>query len=108
MFRHTMQPADVQSLPRTAKETVVIEIGARLFLFITLVFAGGSAQAVLVTWTLHNVTFSDGGTASGFVTFDPSVGEDLNPLNRSYLTNFDITTTAGSVFPQTFEYTPAN
>jgi hypothetical protein len=64
------------------------------------------SRAALITWTLQNVTFADGGTASGFVTFDPSAPH--TPGFANYLTNFDIKTTAGTVFTAPFEYTPAN
>jgi len=47
----------------------------------------GPAMAGPLTWTLSNVTFDDGGTASGSFTYDA----DLDAL-----TNWTITTTPGS------------
>jgi len=47
----------------------------------------GPALAGPLTWTLSNVTFDDGGTASGSFTYDA----DTNTLN-----NWAITTTGGS------------
>jgi hypothetical protein len=66
------------------------------------------SHAVLVKWTLQDVTFDDGGTASGFVTFDPSVPDIPGLSNTRYLSNFDIKTAAGTVFTAPFEYTPSN
>ena len=69
-----------------------------------LLWMADSAEAALVTWTLRNVTFNDGGTASGFFALDPT--------QTDASVNFDIKTTAGtsitSVFPRPFEYTPSN
>ena len=69
---------------------------------------GVPSHAVLVTWTLQDVTFDDGGTASGFVIFDPSVPVIPGLSNTGYLSNFDIKTTAGTTFTAPFEYTPKN
>lgn len=71
-------------------------------------FVSVPSHAALVTWTLQDVTFDDGGTASGFVTFDPSVSDISGLSNTRYLSNFDIKTTAGTVFTAPFEYTPKN
>jgi hypothetical protein len=54
---------------------------------LALLPAGSSAQAAVITWTLQNVTFDDGGTASGFFDYDTTSGR---------AENFDITTTGGS------------
>jgi hypothetical protein len=45
------------------------------------------AQASVIDWTLQNVVFSDGGSASGTFSTDSATGDVLN---------FDITTTSGS------------
>lgn len=52
--------------------------------------AGVSAQAKTLNWTLHDVTFDDGGAARGTFSTDSSTGD---------VTALDITTTAGSVLP---------
>jgi hypothetical protein len=75
---------------------------AALLLCIVITLAGGRAHAVLITWTLQNVTFSDGGRASGFVQFDPSAP------GSQHLANFDIRTTAGTALSEPFEYTRLN
>src|SRR5689334_11282921 len=82
---------------------VAVILFAMVFRFVSL-----PSHAVLVTWTLQNVTFDDGGTASGFVTFDPSVPDIPGGPSTRYLSNFDIKTTAGTVFTAPFEYTPKN
>ena len=71
-------------------------------------FVSVPSHAVLVTWTLQDVPFDDGGTASGFVIFDPSVPVIPGLSNTRYLSNFDIKTAAGTVFTVPFEYTPNN
>ena len=71
-------------------------------------FVSVPSHAVLVTWTLQDVTFDDGGTASGFVSFDPSLPYMPKLFDARYLSNFDIKTTAGTVFTAPFEYTPKN
>lgn len=60
-------------------------------------------QATVLTWTLHDVTFADGGTASGSFSFETTT---LTALG------WDITTTAGSSpgtpFTVGYEYVTAN
>ena len=41
---------------------------------LALLVCGVSAGAGPITWTLNGVIFSDGGTASGSLTFDPDAG----------------------------------
>src|SRR4051794_39709460 len=65
------------------------------------------ADAKLVTWTLRDVTFNDGGTASGFFTFDPIIVPS-HDLRTRYLSDFSIKTTAGTTMTAPFEYSPAN
>jgi len=79
-----------------------------ILFFMVFGFVSVPSHAVLVTWTLQDVTFDDGGTASGFVTFDPSMPYIPGLSNSRYLSNFDIKTTAGTVFTAPFEYTPKN
>jgi hypothetical protein len=60
---------------------------------------GAEAGAALVTYKLNDVTFDDGGTATGFFVRDTS--------NSSSITkNFDIKVTAGSRLGA-FEYSPS-
>jgi PEP-CTERM motif len=49
--------------------------------------AAGSAQAATLNWTLHDVTFDDGGSASGTFSTDSTTGDVIA---------FDITTSAGT------------
>jgi hypothetical protein len=71
---------------------------------VTLCMSLGSSvtQAAVYRLTLKDVTFADGGTATGFFE-TPGIVEGGSP------SNWDITTTGGdeSKFP-TFEYTPSN
>lgn len=48
------------------------------------------ANATVINWTLQDVAFSDGGTASGIFSTDSTSGNVLS---------FDITTTAGTKLP---------
>src|SRR5688572_18672087 len=52
------------------------------------VYVPHDAHALLIRWTLSGATFTDGGTASGSFLYD---------ANSSTVTDFDVTTTAGSV-----------
>ena len=56
---------------------------------VILLFVLGSAQATPVVWTLDNIVFDDGGTATGSFIFDADIWEwsDIN-----------ITTTAGTAY----------
>jgi hypothetical protein len=54
-----------------------------------------AAQADPVPWTLNNVTFNDGGSASGWFTFDVTQW-NVNQQNWGGSGEFDIQTTAGS------------
>jgi len=53
---------------------------------LALLGAASSAQAAVITWTLQDVIFDDGGTASGFFDYDTTLGT---------AENFHITTTDG-------------
>jgi hypothetical protein len=55
---------------------------------IALMFTWGSASAIPVQWTLEDVVFADGGTASGSFVFDA----DTSTYSRT-----DIVTTSGSI-----------
>jgi len=80
----------------------------RVLFAVVFGFVNVPSYAVLVTWTLQDVTFDDGGTASGFVSFDPSLPYMPKLFDTRYLSNFDIKTTGGMVFTAPFEYTPKN
>jgi hypothetical protein len=73
-----------------------------------LLFVAWSAQAKLLTWTLQDVRFDDGGTAGGFFVFDPETIE-FDQQNQEWIatppTIFDIVTT-GSVVGGEFHYQP--
>jgi len=71
-------------------------VGVLASLLASVVFVH-PAQAI-VTWTINQATFNDGGTASGFFT--------LNDFNYKVI-DFDIKTTPGLLLPA-FEYTPSN
>ena len=85
-----------------------MRIAVRLILGAFFAISSFHLQAALITWTLENVIFDDGGTASGFVTFDPSVPFVPGRFNTKYLTSFDIKATPGTVFTTPFEYSPSN
>ncbi len=68
-----------------------------LAVFLLLPALCQTASATPVTWTLQDVTFSDGGTASGSFTID---------LNRGQILNWDIETTTGTSLAA-FDYTPS-
>src|SRR5215207_6715676 len=84
-------------------------VGKRIVMVLAAasLWAAGSVDAKLITWTLHDVTFGDGGTASGFFTFDPTIPAS-HSHQKQYLTAFNIKTTAGSIMTAPFEYSPAN
>jgi len=65
---------------------------------LVLLGAALPAQATLVTWTLNNVTFDDGGTASGWIEFDAATQSS---------TSYNVSLTAGSVLPA-FTFVHAN
>jgi hypothetical protein len=70
-------------------------------------FGAGQASATLMKWTLHDVTFSDGASASGFVEFDPSVPYVPQIGSTPYLTSFDVHVSGGSTLGS-YDFTPAN
>lgn len=55
---------------------------------LVLLGAALTAQATPVTWTLNNVTFDDGGAASGWITYDSA---------DPHASLFNVTLTAGSL-----------
>ena len=70
--------------------------------------ASNESHATLVQWTLNNVTFSDGGTASGFFIVDTTTGQlaiTPPPDGGEAGGGFDIKTTSGSILDST-EYVP--
>lgn len=62
-----------------------------------LLLTATAAQADSITWTLQDVTFSDGGTASGTFTTDSTSGD---------LLSWDITTIQTTTSYTGWEYTP--
>jgi hypothetical protein len=68
---------------------------------LVVLLACAESHAMLVQWTLHNVKFNDGGTASGFFIVDTVKGDlAVEPSPDSPVgTGFDIKVTAGSLFP---------
>jgi hypothetical protein len=71
----------------------------RTILLAALIAASVPVQAEVVTWTLDNVNFSDGGSASGFFNVDTDTGRlaITPPVSGSIYDGVDIRTTAGSV-----------
>ncbi len=71
-------------------------------------FEAWSAQAKPLTWTLQDVRFDDGGTASGFFVFDPETIE-FDQQTQEWIatppTIFDIVTT-GLIVGGEFHYQP--
>jgi hypothetical protein len=62
--------------------------------------ASNESHAALVQWTLNNVRFSDGGTASGFFNVDTTTGDlaiTLPPEGSLEGGGFSITTTPGTI-----------
>jgi hypothetical protein len=94
----------------TAHQLKGEQMGKRigLGLVAALLWTAAPVQAALITWTLQDVIFDDGGTATGFVTFDPTIPFLPDLYHRQYLSRFDIKTTAGTQITAPFEYTPAN
>jgi hypothetical protein len=66
-----------------------------------------TADAAILTYYLNNVTFSDGGTASGSFNFDPDAGTPCStgasPCGQ--FSDVSITTTPGSVITTGSHYT---
>jgi hypothetical protein len=91
--------------PKLARALVVsVEAAVGVFFFIT------TGQAALLTWELQDVSFNDGGSASGHFTIDPSVL--LSEFECSgppcfKVTDFDVTTVGGSSGVPPFQYTPS-
>jgi len=71
----------------------------RLAFSVVLLVTASASQATVVTWYLQNMTFDDGGSASGFFTIDTDTDSGLS--------DFDIKTTSGANISSSFEYTPA-
>ena len=67
--------------------------------FAALLFVAPFANSGVATWQLHNVTFTDGGTASGFFTLDDDA--------PGFLGAMEIHTTTVGTFPGN-TYTLAN
>jgi hypothetical protein len=65
----------------------------RSILGLFFLFYVGSTQASLIEWTLQNVTFDDGGTASGSFFYN---------VNTNTYSNISVTTTAGTIGPGKF------
>ena len=66
-----------------------------------------TANAKIIRYTLDNVTFADGGTASGYFEWDTSLPNITNEYQGASV-NYDVSVSGGgAVFP-TFNYLPAN
>ena len=85
--------------------TKVVRIALTAF---ASLFVAWPAQATPLTWTLQDVRFDDGGTASGFFVFDPETIV-FDQQNQQWIatppTIFDIVTT-GPVVGGEFHYQP--
>ena len=64
----------------------------RIIISLLCLFSAISAQAIPLEWTLDNVVFSDGGTASGSFFYDD---------DTDIYSNVAVTTTTGSVLTGT-------
>ena len=65
----------------------------RLFLYAFMALAASAShhvEATLIQWTLSDVAFNDGGTASGSFLYDADIQS---------VTGYDVTTTAGTALP---------
>jgi len=69
-----------------------MNIVQKLTVVLTVLLFSMQAQAAVVTYTLQDVTFEDGGTASGSFDFDTIT---------MIFSNIEITTTAGTLFDGT-------
>ncbi len=87
----------LQGLTTRTKACAMLKV-TRLVLTALLLCNISLADAALLDWDLIGITFNDGATASGSFTFDT----DLNVV-----TEFDITTTAGTLITSAFNYTVA-
>jgi hypothetical protein len=68
----------------------------RFVIALLCIFSAASAQAIPLEWTLDNVVFSDGGTASGSFFYD---------ADTSSYSNINLATTTGSVLTgTTYQY----
>ena len=61
-----------------------------------LATAASMSHAALVTWTLHDVVFEDGGTATGSFVVNTAINEKLVFFQVTPIISFDLTTTAGT------------
>lgn len=71
------------------RKTITVHLAA-LALLLTAGIVASPAHAIPVTWTLQNVTFNSGGTASGSFVFD---------ADTLTFSDISITTTADGAFP---------
>jgi hypothetical protein len=71
------------------------------FCWLALALFINTADAAILTYYLNNVTFSDGGTATGSFNFDPDAGTPCSTGASpcGVFSNVYITTTAGSTLP---------
>jgi hypothetical protein len=76
-----------RTIDKTSLSAFVVTAAAALFL------ASSSANAVPVTWTLEDVVFSDGGTATGSYVYNASTNT---------LSNIHIVTSANAPFGTTY------
>ncbi len=86
-------------------------MGRALYTVLTasvFLLAAWSAQAKLLTWTLQNVAFDDGGSASGFFVFDPETikfDQQTQQWTATPPTMFNLLTT-GSIVGGEHRYEP--
>jgi PEP-CTERM motif len=94
-------------MSRDAATSALFVTGVKFMKKFVLAFAAGTmalcaaapASAATILWTLRNVTFNDGGQASGTFSTDSNTG---------LATAFNISTTAGSILNSAFNYTASN
>ena len=72
-----------------------MKVACGAFCLMCLVFYASVADAMLITKRLHDVSFADGGKATGSLILD---------TNSERITDFDITTTFGNSIPSSFHY----
>lgn len=65
---------------------------------LVLLGAALTAQATPITWTLNNVTFDDGATASGWIEYDAAT---------QFSSSYSVSVTAGSAL-SAFSFVPSN
>lgn len=85
-----------------------IKVLLKFIALLAVVNCTGAADAKIVTWTIENVVFDDGGTATGFFAIDHLCPDNCDPSFWSRVVDYDIHVSGGNSGIPAFEYTPSN